>query len=517
VTRPVSRVEVDSVGVLGPELLAEAAASQGVCVRPLLARVTDTLTGRKELVPIPCGSTRAAKCQTCAEKARRLRMTQCREGWHLEDEPISEPDGGDAEADEEQADQGEVDTRRVRSTRRRQDVADLPKVPMDARTVGATFRAKDGKTYRPSMFLTVTLGSYGRVRSDGTPADPNTYDYRRAALDALHFPKVIDRLMQNLRRCAGFKVQYFASIEPQRRLAPHLHAAIRGVLPRAVVKQVVAATYHQVWWPAIDEVVYNEGQLPVWADEIGYVDVHTGRVLPTWDEALDELDADPTAQPLHVVRLGKQLDMQGIIATSGQADRRIGYLTKYLAKSMADPMGDTGEMTPAQRRHVERLHAELRWLPCSPKCANWLRYGVQPAEASEGLVPGQCRSKAHDRNHLGCGGRRVLVSRKWTGKTLTDHRADRAEVVRQTLAAAGIEMPDRNRLAAANAGTAGGPRFEWSLVNPADTELPTYRDVISRAVIQARAWRAQYEEAKQRAGPPPPGDLSATDKAASAA
>ena len=46
--------------------------------------------------------------------------------------------------------------------------------------------------------------------------------------DALHFPKLVDRFWQNLRRCAGYQVQYFATIEPQRRLAPHLHAAIRG-------------------------------------------------------------------------------------------------------------------------------------------------------------------------------------------------------------------------------------------------------------------------------------------------
>jgi hypothetical protein len=39
---------------------------------------------------------------------------------------------------------------------------------------------------------------------------------------------------------------------------------------------------------------------------------------------------------------------------------------------------------------------------------------------------GHCPSKAHDRDHLGLGGRRVLVSRRWTGKTPDEHRADRA-------------------------------------------------------------------------------------------
>ena len=63
--------------------------------------------------------------------------------------------------------------------------------------------------------------------------------------------------------------------------------------------------------------------------------------------------------------------------------------------------------------------------------------------AAEGMLPGACPAKAHDEEHLGVGGRRVLVSRKWTGKTLDRHRADRAEVVRQTLQAAGGERRDR--------------------------------------------------------------------------
>jgi hypothetical protein len=40
-------------------------------------------------------------------------------------------------------------------------------------------------------------------------------------------------------------------------------------------------------------------------------------------------------------------------------------------------------------------------------------------------VPGLCRGKAHRFENLGYAGRRVLVSRKWSGKTLTDHHADR--------------------------------------------------------------------------------------------
>ena len=52
-------------------------------------RRIDTTTGRIDIVPVPCGSTREDQCRPCAEKARRLRMAQCREGWHLDAEPIT--------------------------------------------------------------------------------------------------------------------------------------------------------------------------------------------------------------------------------------------------------------------------------------------------------------------------------------------------------------------------------------------------------------------------------------------
>src|SRR5262245_47040023 len=278
---------------LDPELVREAALNQGVCARPVIAKVTDLETGETKVVPIWCGSTREDHCPACAERARKLRLQQCREGWHLDTEPEWAPTEDDGQADEGdgRADGDEAEcSRRVRSTRRRQDAPDLPRVPVEDRTIGRVFTAPDGKTHRPSMFLTLTLGSYGRVTTEGVPVDPERYDYRRAALDALHFPKLVDRFWQNLRRCAGYQAQYFATIEPQRRLAPHMHAAIRGAIPRQVLRAVRAATYHQLWWPSHDRPVYVE-RLPVWTER-GYSDPTTGELLPTWDQALDAIDLE---------------------------------------------------------------------------------------------------------------------------------------------------------------------------------------------------------------------------------
>src|SRR5919206_813916 len=71
--------------------VAQALAEQhGVCTRPLAMRRIDTTTGRIDIVPVPCGSTRQDQCLPCADKARRLRMAQCRQGWHLEEEPVTQ-------------------------------------------------------------------------------------------------------------------------------------------------------------------------------------------------------------------------------------------------------------------------------------------------------------------------------------------------------------------------------------------------------------------------------------------
>jgi hypothetical protein len=433
---------------LAREVVKDLAVEHGACIRPIQLRRTNLDTGEADTVLVPCGHTLAHVCPSCAERARTLRAAQCREGWHLEDEPAIEPDpatddqkwwiekrseaqqlrdaadaaGTDttdldellAELDEEITKAGmrgkaapDRPARRHRSTRRRQDASDLPrrKVSSHSRTVGKTYTAPDGKTFRPSLFVTLTCPSYGRVSEDGTPTDPAAYDYDRAARDALAFAALFDRFIQNLRRYLGYDVQYFAAIEPQRRLAPHVHLAIRGTVSRAELRRVLAATYHQVWWPNVSEVKYDEDELPVWDEATGgYLDPATGEVLPTWDQALDAIG--PDEQPWHVARFGVRFDAQGVLAGSKDAARCIGYLTKYLTKQGGDcHQADTD----TQRAHASRLAGALRFQPCSPRCANWLRYGIQPKNARPGLAPGRCKGKAHDADHLGYGGRRVLV------------------------------------------------------------------------------------------------------------
>jgi hypothetical protein len=384
--------------------------------------------------------------------------------------------------------------RRHRSTRRRQDTPDLPRRKIAPHTIGKTYAAADGKTFRPSMFLTLTCPSYGRVQSDGTPADPATYDYQRAVRDALHLAALFDRFIQNLRRFLGYDVQYFAAVEPQRRLAPHIHIAMRGTLSRTELRQVLAATYHQVWWPDTSTVRYHDDELPVWHEASGnYLDPATGEILPTWDQALDAIGDED--EPLHVAQFGQRFDAQGVIAGSRDASRCIGYLTKYLTKHVADCHQTT---TPAQHEHAGRLAEALRYEPCSPTCANWLRYGVQPKNTRPGLRPGHCKGKAHRREHLGYAGRRVLVSRKWSGKTLADHRADRRTWLLETL---GLPAADP-------------VRYTWEPVAPGDPDhMPTAQRLL-HIVADRQRWHAALTLARARANGPSPPELSATGRAA---
>jgi hypothetical protein len=521
---------------LARDVVKDLAIEHGACLRPVQLRRTDLATGQAELVLVPCGNTLASVCPSCAERAKNLRATQCREGWHLDQEPVIEADQptgeqrwwvekrADAQALRDQADQLGDDTddldelvaelddeiteagmrgnvlparpeRRHRSTRRRQDAPPLPKRNPDPRTIGKTYTAPDGKVFRPSLFVTLTCPSYGRVTSEGTPVSPDGYDYTRAARDALHFAALFDRFMQNLRRYCGYDLQYFAAIEPQRRLAPHVHIAIRGTISRKELREVIAATYHQVWWASASEIRFDGGHLPVWDDKASiYLDPATGEVLPTWDEALDAIgDAD---EPLHVARFGARFDAQGVLAGSKDASRCIGYLTKYLTKNVADCHTPD---TDAQVRHAARLADTLRYEPCSPTCANWLRYGIQPKNPKPGMIPGRCKGKAHRADHLGYAGRRVLVSRKWSGKTLADHRADR-----KAWLMAMLDLPATDP-----------QRYTWEPVKPSDADHLSTAHRLLRVVADRIRWRQALDEARRRAqGQPPDQELSATGAAA---
>ena len=177
---------------LARDAIRKIAEASGGCLRPVQLRRTDAQTGEMVSVMVPCGATLASICPPCAERAKMLRAAQCREGWHLKDEPDLTPGAPDemqefwlilrAEAqlrrdtaaatgqDTTDLDEliGELDAeitragirgtvttrhgsddrqsaRRSRSTRRRQDAAPLPARKIAPRTTGRVYITPDGE------------------------------------------------------------------------------------------------------------------------------------------------------------------------------------------------------------------------------------------------------------------------------------------------------------------------------------------------------------------------------------
>jgi hypothetical protein len=92
----------------------------------------------------------------------------------------------------------------------------------------------------------------------------------------------------------------------------------------------------------------------------------------------------------------------------------------------------------------------------------------------------------------------VLVSRKWSGKTLADHRADRKNWLLETL---GLPATDP-------------ARYTWEPVNPGDQDhMPTARRLL-HVVADRISWQQALDQARRRAQGLPPGDISATGQAA---
>jgi hypothetical protein len=240
---------------------------------------------------------------------------------------------------------------------------------------------------------------------------------------------------------------------------------------------------------------------PVWDDEAKtYHDPHTGVALPTWKEAMstldDELDADPDREAEYVIRFGSQIKPVGVLAGTPEAEKLIGYLSKYITKSVDEVHAPA---TPAAEAHQRRLWEELRYTPCSTRCANWLRHGIQPDKARPKMRAGHCKAKVHQLDTLGIGGRRVLVSRDWTGKTLADHRYDQGAWVRRVLRL-GLnddQEPSDDQAAtvdAARRGEAPAP-VSWQLARPDDPGVAP----IGRRLLRLIATRIEHRAAIRRA------------------
>ena len=385
--------------------------------------------------------------------------------------------------------------RRHRSTRRRQDAPALPRRKVDPRTVGKTYTTPDGKVFRPSMFLTLTCPSYGRVTARRHPGRPGQLRLRGGPRGTrCTSPRCSTG---SGRTCAAPSATTSSTSPPSNPNAvsrPHVHFAIRGTVPRTELREVIAATYHQVWWP------------PPTRSASTATSCRSGtRPAPTTSTRRPAKSCPPGTRPSTPSTTttsrctspgsATRFDAQGVLAGSRDADRCIGYLTKYLTKQVADchqarhrrpaartPTGSPRRCATSRARRPARTGSATASSPRTPGRA---------------CGPARCKGKAHRREYLGFGGRRVLVSRKWSGKTLADHRADRKAWLIEML---GLPATDP-------------ARYTWELVEPGDQDhMPTGQRLL-HVVADRMHWLQALDQARRRAQGLSE-DLSATGRAA---
>jgi hypothetical protein len=112
-------------------------------------------------------------------------------------------------------------------------------------------------------------------------------------------------------------------------------------------------------------------------------------------------------------------------------------------------------------------------------------------------VPGLCKGKAHHPENLGYAGRRCLVSRKWSGRTLTEHRGERRDHVLRVLGA--VETKPEQTTPESDPG-----RYTWQLLRPGDPDQPDRLQLLMQVIAQRQRWRQQYEHARDQAPPEHP-------------
>ena len=136
---------------LAREVVKDLAVEHGACIRPIQLRRTNIDTGEMDTVLVPCGHTLAHVCPSCAERARTLRAAQCREGWHLEDEPAIEPDPATGDQKWWVEKRAEAQQLRDRTAAAGQDTTDLDELltQLDEEITNAGMRGKAEP--RPSL------------------------------------------------------------------------------------------------------------------------------------------------------------------------------------------------------------------------------------------------------------------------------------------------------------------------------------------------------------------------------
>ncbi len=178
---------------LARNVVKDLAAEHGACLRPVQLRRTDVTTGWVEQVLVPCGNTLASVCPPCAERARTLRAAQCREGWHLDDEPVIEPDPPD-------------DAQRDRITDRAEAQADrdtLAAAGLDTTDLDEQIGALDEQITEAGMRGTVLPAGRAVTARPGGGMMPRRFPAARSATARSARPTAPRTARSSARRCSS--------------------------------------------------------------------------------------------------------------------------------------------------------------------------------------------------------------------------------------------------------------------------------------------------------------------------
>ena len=273
--------------------------------------------------------------------------------------------------------------RRPRSTRRRQDAPDLPRGKVSKRTVGRTYAAPDGKTFRPSMFLTLTCPT--ATAGSATTARRSTR--ARTTIGGRRGTRCTSPRCStgSCRTCAASSARTCSTSPPSNRN----DGSRRTCTSRCAAPSPAPSCGRS--WPRPTTRCGGRPPTPSGSTATSCRSGTSTRRLPR---------PGHRRSPAHLGRgprrdrrrrtsrgtwpgSGTRFDAQGVLAGSKDAARCIGYLTKYLTKqrrpTATRPTPTPGAPTPTgspTRCGTSRARR---------RCANWLRYGVQPKNARPGL------------------------------------------------------------------------------------------------------------------------------------
>lgn len=220
--------------------------------------------------------------------------------------------------------------------------------------------------------------------------------------------------------------------------------------------------------------------------------------LPTFEEACEDL-----TDPAHMARFGEQVHVKGVLGGTEEAGRHVGYLTKYLTKSVGQAAGLTETATDRQREHARRLHAELQITPCSPRCAVWLLYGVQPQGARHSMTPGRCKARHTSPNTSASPAAASWSPARGPARPSTTTAPSAPPSFGNSSTTPASDPPTASRTAP-TCGNDQHPARPTSHPRPA---------LLLHAVAERQRWKAEYTAAQHSAAEAPPGLCAAAPAA----